>query len=119
MRVRSWVTLLVCLPLAVAGAVALDQILHACRETPVAARPPLPPLLPTPIPPPPESPIDVPAREVDLTGHTMLDRLMNPGLPRGALAPDFALARLSDRQPLRLSQVQGAKPVVLVFGGFT
>ena len=37
----------------------------------------------------------------------------------GDLAPDFELADVSGEQQVRLSDLQGQKPVALVFGSFT
>lgn len=37
----------------------------------------------------------------------------------GALAPDFLLKTQNEQRQIRLSQVQGQRPVVLVFGSFT
>jgi len=37
----------------------------------------------------------------------------------GDLAPDFELADVNDQNQVRLSDFEGQKPVVLVFGSFT
>jgi peroxiredoxin len=37
----------------------------------------------------------------------------------GAAAPDFELRDIQGENPIRLSDFQGQKPVVLIFGSFT
>lgn len=37
----------------------------------------------------------------------------------GDLAPDFELFDLNGKNPVRLSDLRGQKPVVLIFGSFT
>jgi hypothetical protein len=44
---------------------------------------------------------------------------MHEGPPVGARAPDFTLHTQDGRREIRLSDFQGHKPVVLVFGSFT
>lgn len=40
-------------------------------------------------------------------------------LDRGAMAPDFELARVDGGETVRLSDFRGERPVVLIFGSYT
>jgi hypothetical protein len=40
-------------------------------------------------------------------------------LPEGQQAPDFVLESFPGGEPVRLSEIRGQKPVVLIFGSFT
>jgi len=96
MKLTNWVVLLLCLPMAMAGSLAVEGIrcmLWGLSEEEIGAPPSDPRVL----------------RGVDHAGK----------LPLGSAAPDFTLPRVSDARPLHLADLQGAKPVVLVFGGFT
>ena len=47
-------------------------------------------------------------------------RVHGPHAPRaGDMAPDFELWDVDGRNPVRLSQFRGDRPVALVFGSFT
>ena len=44
----------------------------------------------------------------------------DPGAPKqGDIAPDFILSDVRGKNPIRLSDFHGKKPVALVFGSFT
>ena len=51
--------------------------------------------------------------------HAWQDRYDPPAPKVGDVAPDFELRDVTGKNPVRLSDFQGRKPVALVFGSFT